>query len=96
MGLSRVPEYRCGAAAARDLTGWEHIDGAALGKGGNRRQLQYTSQPVVLVADRDVIRCGARAGRVLGDEQGLDTAVLGGPDDVLGILRGQAGLASRP
>lgn len=21
MGLSRVPEYRCGAAAARDLTG---------------------------------------------------------------------------
>jgi hypothetical protein len=51
MGLSRVPEYRCGAAAARDLTGWEHIDGAALGKGGNRRQLQHISQPAVLVAD---------------------------------------------
>ena len=34
MGLSWVPEYRCGAAAARDLTGREQIDGAALGKGG--------------------------------------------------------------
>jgi hypothetical protein len=28
---------------------------------------------------------------MLGDEQSLDTAVLGGPDDVLGILGGQAG-----
>src|SRR5829696_7450728 len=33
ISLSRVPEYRCGAGAARDLTGWEHIDGTALAKG---------------------------------------------------------------
>jgi hypothetical protein len=50
MGLSRVPEHRCGVAAARDPTGWEHVDGAAL-KGGNRRQLQHISQPAVPVAD---------------------------------------------